>query len=89
MNHVGVSPAANSEASWEETPALFVRASAIREEGRAVWRTETTDNLEFVCVSESFSREWLVVGMCTVEQRRKTGRRNHPVRMRMLRELRG
>ena len=53
MNHVGVSPAANSEASWEETPALFVRASWIKDEGRAVWRTETTDNLENVCVSVS------------------------------------
>lgn len=45
VNHAGVSPAANSEASWEETPAELVRASLMREEGRAVWRTETTERL--------------------------------------------
>lgn len=39
-NQLGVWPAANSEAISLDTAAELVRASATREEGRAVWRTE-------------------------------------------------
>lgn len=46
MNHAGVWPAENSDAISLETAAELVRASWIREEGRAVWRTEMTETLE-------------------------------------------
>lgn len=59
VNHAGVSPAANSEASWEETPAELVRASLMREEGRAVWRTETTERLCVLGVRDKVSFEFL------------------------------
>lgn len=59
VNHAGVSPAANSEASWEETPAELVRASLMREEGRAVWRTETTERLCVLGVRDNVSFEFL------------------------------
>lgn len=59
VNHAGVSPAANSEASWEETPAELVRASLMREEGRAVWRTETTERLCVLGVRDIVSLEFL------------------------------
>lgn len=59
VNHAGVSPAANSEASWEETPAELVRASLMREEGRAVWRTETTERLCVLGVRDEVSFEFL------------------------------
>lgn len=59
VNHAGVSPAANSEASWEETPAELVRASLMREEGRAVWRTETTERLCVLRVRDTVSFEFL------------------------------
>lgn len=39
VNQLGVSLCSNSETIWEETAAESVRASATREEGRAVWRT--------------------------------------------------
>lgn len=55
VNHAGVSPAANSEASWDETPAELVRASLMREEGRAVWRTETTERLCVLGVRDEVS----------------------------------
>lgn len=58
VNHAGVSPAANSEASWEETPAELVRASLMREEGRAVWRTETTERLCVLGVRDKVSFEF-------------------------------
>lgn len=58
VNHAGVSPAANSEASWEETPAELVRASLMREEGRAVWRTETTERLCVLRVRDKVSFEF-------------------------------
>lgn len=45
LNQEGVWPAANSEAISLETAAELVRASAIREEGRAVSRTEMTETL--------------------------------------------
>lgn len=60
VNHAGVSPAANSEASWEETPAELVRASLMREEGRAVWRTETTERLCVLGVRDKVSFEFLL-----------------------------
>lgn len=60
VNHAGVSPAANSEASWEETPAELVRASLMREEGRAVWRTETTERLCVLGVKDE-----LVLSSCS------------------------
>lgn len=59
VNHAGVSPAANSEASCEETPAELVRASLMREEGRAVWRTETTERLCVLGVRDKVSFEFL------------------------------
>lgn len=59
VNHAGVSPAANSEASWDETPAELVRASLMREEGRAVWRTETTERLCVLGVRDKVSLEFL------------------------------
>lgn len=59
VNHAGVSPAANSEASWDETPAELVRASLMREEGRAVWRTETTERLCVLGVRDKVSFEFL------------------------------
>lgn len=43
VNQVGVWPALNSEAIWLETAAELVRASWIRVDGRAVWRTERTE----------------------------------------------
>ena len=46
LYQVGVSPAANSDAICEETAGELVRASARREEGRAVWRTWRMDALE-------------------------------------------
>ena len=39
-NQLGVSPALNSEAISFETAAVFVRASAMRDDGSAVARTE-------------------------------------------------
>lgn len=45
MNHDGVAPAANCEAIWLETAAELVRASATREDGRAVWRTLKIETL--------------------------------------------
>jgi len=43
VNHVGVWPAANSDAISLETAAELVRASCTRVDGRAVWRTERTE----------------------------------------------
>jgi len=43
VNHVGVWPAENSETIWLEAAAELVRASATREDGRAVCRTERTE----------------------------------------------
>jgi len=43
VNHVGVWPAANSEAISLDTAAELVRASWTMEDGRAVWRTERTE----------------------------------------------
>lgn len=45
VNHAGVEPAENSEAISLETAAELVRASWMRLEGRAVWRTEMTETL--------------------------------------------
>lgn len=45
LNHDGVWPAANSEAIWLETAAELVRAAAMRDDGRAVSRTEMTETL--------------------------------------------
>lgn len=67
VNHAGVSPAANSEASWEETPAELVRASLMREEGRAVWRTETTERLCVLGVRDKVSFEFLFFFSCCVK----------------------
>jgi hypothetical protein len=47
-NQDGVAPAANSDAMAEEAAAEFVRASSMREEGSAVWRTEYTEALSIV-----------------------------------------
>lgn len=43
VNQVGVWPALNSEATSLETAAELVIASWIKEDGRAVWRTERTE----------------------------------------------
>lgn len=51
MNHAGVWPAENSDAISLETAAELVRASWMREDGRAVWRTEITETLQVVSVS--------------------------------------
>ena len=53
-NQVGVWPAENSDAISDATSFEFVRASARRDEGRAVARTERTSSLytklaEVVC----------------------------------------
>jgi len=48
VNQVGVWPAMNSDAISLETAAELVAASWIREEGRAVWRTERTEMLRQV-----------------------------------------
>jgi len=45
VNHVGVLPAANSEAIWLETAAELVRASATTEDGSAVSRTLSTETM--------------------------------------------
>lgn len=45
VNHVGVWPAANSDAISLETAAELVSASAMREEGSAVWRTWMMETL--------------------------------------------
>lgn len=45
LNQPGVSPAENSEASWEETAGELVNASWTSEDGSAVWRTEMTEAL--------------------------------------------
>ena len=46
LNHVGVVPAANSDSTWLTTAGELVRASARREDGRAVSRTESTEMLD-------------------------------------------
>ena len=49
VNHAGVEPAAKSAEISEATAAELVRASWMRVEGRAVWRTEMTETLGWGC----------------------------------------
>jgi len=54
--HDGVLPAANSDAIWLETAAELVRASATRDDGRAVSRTERRETLPLGLVLLRWSR---------------------------------
>lgn len=58
VNQVGVSLWENSDAISLETASELVRASATREDGSAVWRTERTETLWRMLVNELVVQPW-------------------------------
>lgn len=62
LNHPGVCPAWNSDASCEDTAGEFVSASWMSEEGKAVCRTEMTEALPTILTStKTYAPEYILL----------------------------